>query len=192
MGPNKLWPIVFVLVASLGLVSARMESHKKDPKQAWPPSQKSQASRPKCQLGNQTFPIGHRWHPELPLLGAQLCVTCECSLTFKASCYKPKVSCLRLDQVAGGCPEVPAFCADGRAPSKRRGACCATCESPDFTSTSSPERWKMVRPRNNSPKLNYESVKSSEALWLFRIIAREQNERVFISSVKSVPLCDQN
>lgn len=80
-----------------------------------------------CTLGNETFEIGDKWSPDLPTLGIQVCVQCNC-VAFKVkgkACYGTKVTCERIDDK---CPQIPDTCPDGRLPVALPGQCCKSCQ----------------------------------------------------------------
>lgn len=149
---------------------------------------------PSCLLGNETYPIGHQWRPLLPDFGLQECLACECTLKFSVDCYEPIVICPPMDTVPGACPEMPPICGDGSKPTKQqRGDCCPSCPGA-ATAPRPTQRWRKSNRQTQAAakhrELNYELVQQRpEAFWLFKVIARDPNDRVFISAVKSVPLC---
>ena len=158
----------------------------------------------KCTMGEYTYPLGSRFHPSLPIDGRyeeQKCLICECTLKLVVDCYRPSSTCRRVDLIPGMCPEVPETCADGSRPIRPKDACCLSChDETSATSTTSSPRVLWMRNRRRQQQqttrvekqqnlVKYDDTARTESYWLFKIVARDQNDTEFISAVKSVPLC---
>lgn len=149
------------------------------------------ASHPVCRLGNDSYPLGHRWAPSLPDLGLQPCVACECTLRRLAACYEPVVNCRRIDK-SPGCPALPDRCADGAEPRRAPGQCCRSCPDAFGIARSARPAGGLLSTGAPTLLLDFDQAPRMESFWIFKIIAKDQEDRELISAVKSVPFCAQD
>lgn len=145
------------------------------------------AQRPYCTLGNNTYPLGYRWNPSLPKFGTFPCLLCECTVKLNGNCYEPVVVCPNIEHK---CPQAPKTCRDGSSPRKLPDKCCKQCPEisvPDFKD-------RRVNSLSASTLLTndanlYQLPAKPESYWLFRIVARDYDEREIISAVRYVTFC---